>query len=406
MGKSVLILSTIKLYNGNSAGSSRMMNVARALAFAGCNVYLCSSKLNVNVDRGHMREVFPNIFEVGEEYAGRRSLPYRIMNRFFHFFWVIRYLFRVLSIVRNIEGEKVFYLYPQPEISLDIASLVFAKILFRLKIYADINELRTATLSNDRTLAFGRRIYAVLKFQCLERFSFFYDGLVVISTRLEERFSRYNNNIIRVPVLCGDVDASDSVAAEFSPGDPFKLCFAGEIRFDKEGFGDLYRAVSEIRRRYEKLELHLYGPVLEDQRQRILHDVPEELGVLDCLHYHGVMDQTALASEIKAYHLMLLVRPKTRQAQFGFSTKLGEYLVSGVPVLTTDSSDIPLFIKDRINGFLVTTTDPDVVAKKILDIISEYDEIARKVGSRAQMTARDFFHFRNYSEILSNFLRP
>ncbi len=406
MGKSVFIVSTIKLYNGNSAGSSRMMNVAKALASAGCGVYLCSSKLNVNVDYRHRREVFPNIFVVGEEYTDKRPLPYKIMIRYFHFFLMMRYLSRVLSIARNIEGERVFYLYPQPEVSMDIASLIFVKYINRFKIYADINELRTSSLTNDREFFVGRRIYMMAKFKLSENLASFYDGIVAISTKLEKYFSRYNPNIIRVPILCGDVQQSGQFIAPFGAGDVFKLCFTGEIRLDKEAFGDLYESMAKVKRKYPRIELHLYGPVLKEQQSRILHELPSKLGIADIVRYHGVWDQSILASEIRGYHLLLLVRPKTRQAQFGFSTKLGEYLVSGVPVLTTDTSDIPLFIKDNVNGFLVTTTDPDIVAKTILGIISKYDQISKKVSSSALTTARDFFHFRNYSEILSNFLIP
>lgn len=381
-----------------------MMNVAKALALAGCRVYLCSAKLDVNVDGGHVREISPSVFVLGEEFAGKRSMPYRIAVRFVPLILVGRYVRKLLHFVKMLEGQKVFYLYPQPEISVDLAALVLVKYLNGFRIYADINELRTTTLGNDRSGSVLRSFSRMIRYKLSERLTTVYDGLVAISTRLEKYFSRYNPNIIRVPILCGDAPSSTPCIAPFSTGNTFKLCFTGEIRLGKEGMEDLYQSFAKARDRYKNMELHLYGPVLKEQEGRILRDLPAALSIGDAICYHGIVDQSTLAHEICQYHLLLLVRPKTPQAQFGFSTKLGEYLVSGVPVLTTDTSDIPLFLKDGENAFVVTRTDPDIVSNKILDVISRYEMEAVDVVARAQKTARDSFHFAKYSQTLSNFL--
>jgi glycosyltransferase involved in cell wall biosynthesis len=102
--------------------------------------------------------------------------------------------------------------------------------------------------------------------------------------------------------------------------------------------------------------------------------------------------------------LLILPRPLRKQAQYGFSTKLSEYLTSGVPVLLTDVSDNAMYIRDNYNGFIISPNSLSALVSKLKWIIDNYDEYASVVTENAVRTAEEVFDYRIYSEPLVNFL--
>jgi glycosyltransferase involved in cell wall biosynthesis len=381
-----------------------MMNVAKALASAGSSVYLCSSKLSVNVDRGHMREVLPNIFVVGEEYVGKRSVPYRIVNRYFHLFLVMRYLFVVLSIVRNIEGEKVFYLYPQPEASMDSAALLILKWLGGFRLFCDVNELRITNLENDTPITNPLiRLFTWAKYVYIEKLTHYYDGLVVISTNLERYFSRYSRNMMRVPILCEPIGDAKSHQPLWKDGEPFRMCFTGMVSFKKEGLGTLIESLAILKDTFLNFELCLYGPITELDEMN-LERLVEHYSLNQNIFYNGVVAQAEIPGKLRNAHLLLLVRPHNHQTHYGFSTKLSEYVSSGVPVLLTDVSDNGLYFKDGFSAFVLPNAEKDLIAEKILFIVKNYNATACFVAGNALTVAKENFDYRNYSIPLGSFL--
>ena len=60
--------------------------------------------------------------------------------------------------------------------------------------------------------------------------------------------------------------------------------------------------------------------------------------------------------------MLVLARPDNIQAKYGFPTKLGEYLLSGRPVVLTDVGNITDFLKDGVSAFIAKPGDIDCVA--------------------------------------------
>jgi len=92
------------------------------------------------------------------------------------------------------------------------------------------------------------------------------------------------------------------------------------------------------------------------------------------------------------------------QTHYGFSTKLSEYLVSGIPVLVTSVSDNALYIKDGYNGFVVQPGDYEKMSKIILSIVKQYQDIKDSIGKNAFVTAQQYFHYAVHSKKLHRFL--
>jgi glycosyltransferase involved in cell wall biosynthesis len=235
-----------------------------------------------------------------------------------------------------------------------------------------------------------------------DKLTTFYDGLVVISTNLEQYYKRYNNNLLRVPILSNTEDVPLQLPSSYNASENFRLGFTGSITLKKEGFDCFYKALALVKAKHINFELHLYGPIFE--KDLLLDELPRQLGIKENVFYHGIINQDHLINEIQKNHLLVLPRPLNFQTQYGFSTKLSEYLVSGIPVLVTDVSDNALYIQDGYNGFIIPPGNSEIMAEKILYIVSNYESIREAIAKNAYLTAKKYFNYKTHSNALCNFL--
>jgi glycosyltransferase involved in cell wall biosynthesis len=373
------------------------MKIAKSLALGNVTVFLASFS---NIFSGTLEcvKVDENIFDL-------RTTDHRGSNSFH----MIKFLRSVNKFIKTRKGDKVIYLYPTTYIIKDFIYLFYFKFIKRYRFFCEINELRTAKLSIPAPHpGFAKTIRKKLKyirdyflFNLNERQVPFYDGIVVISTSLEKYFSGFSNNIIRVPILC---DASVTIKKLSPPdynGETFKLCFAGYIHCKKEGF-DIFLEALSLANKKKNVELFMYGPLFEHDRKE-LFEISERLGIKDKVHYIGNIDPEKLPDEFLKYHLLILPRHLTLQTQYGFSTKLSEYLTSGVPALVTDVSDNSLFIRDNYNGFIIPPGSVNIMVEKLLEIIDNYNAVASRLAVNAIETAKKELDFRIFTGTFIDF---
>ena len=87
-------------------------------------------------------------------------------------------------------------------------------------------------------------------------------------------------------------------------------------------------------------------------------------------------------------------RPPSLQAHFGFSTKLGEYLATGKPVIVSQVGEVSRYLIDGANA-LLCKSEPEEIAAKIIEIQENYDE-ALIIGQEGRNTS--MLHFNNKVE--------
>jgi len=409
--KNVFIVTTFKIYEGNSAGSARLMNIAKALVSEKVRVFLCSAVLSDSMDLTNVREISRNIFLVGRENKKQWSFLQKVHKRFFIFFITAVFVRNIHKLIKEVSDEKVIYFYPDL-FSMDVLVLVYLKYFRGYSVYADINEMRRVIVFNrvySRKIL--KKLYQLLSFVLYyfksyigEIMAKYFDGIIVISTSIEKYFNKYNKNILHVPILadCSKIDVF--VPPKINNG-KFMIGFAGILASKKEGFEYFYQSLSMVKNHFSNFQLNLYGPIYEPyERELLLNILPLKYGLVENINYGGYIEQKNIIDVLRKHHLLVLPRPLTPQTHYGFSTKLSEYLVSGVPVFVTDVSDNGLFIKDQENGFIVKPGNPDEYAKKILFIIRNYDNIVEKISINALETAKKFFYYENYRLPLTNFL--
>jgi glycosyltransferase involved in cell wall biosynthesis len=395
--REVFIISTGQIVKGKTAGSQRVMNVAKSLAAGNINVFLCSFP-QLESDRFESIELSPGISYLKS--TGKN------VSSFSH---LVIFLRAVQRFIKNRNSESVIYLYPTTIILKDFVYLFYFKIIKRYKMYCDINELRATNAFTSfppqrflpKLSFYLKSIYDFMAYKLSEIQVLFYDGIVVISSNLEEYFLRYTKRIIRVPILCDVTKIIDDRTPIHFDNKVFKICFAGIINTKKEGFDILFDALHELNFK-KNVELYLYGPINDNDRN-VLDQLTRKYMLRRKVFYKGNLDPDNLTEEFSKYHLLIIPRPLIPQTKYGFSTKLSEYLTSGVPVLVTDVSDNAAYIKDNYNGFVISPGSKSETVSKILEIIDNYDKNSSVIAKNAYRTAREEFDFKLYSRVFIDF---
>jgi glycosyltransferase involved in cell wall biosynthesis len=390
-----------------------MMNYARALASSECRVFLCSSGLSLIGESELVKEVSPNIYVVGFEKELSAKSKEGFRSHFPNFFDILNYLKKLFKLLAGYEGQNVIFLYPSLSSSMDYAVLFYGKLIRGMKVYCEINELRRTNIyQNVHPDSFIKNALAKLlyyiriaKFYLNEFLTKYFDGLICISTSLEKYFGKYNKNILRIPILTDHVDNITPALPQFKFGEKFKMCFTGYLSVGKEGFDIFYQALEQINEFYDNFEFHLYGYGSQSDLKSLLNDLPEKFHLEKKVFYHGYLDQQQILNELKKFNLLVLPRNSNPQTDYGFSTKLGEYLSSGVPVLLTAVSDSRLYLEDGANCFIVEPGSDVAFSSKIKYVISHYSEVVPKMIINAVETVNGNFFYGNYSEKLNRFLQ-
>lgn len=216
-------------------------------------------------------------------------------------------------------------------------------------------------------------------------------GVIVISTALERMYRPRIGRRARLLVLPASVDLSRfEDGATPGPVEGRYVAWCGSVWGRKDGVMQLVQAFAQIADRHPDVRLVLMAPLDESADCRRTREAIRGSGCADRIVTTGLVSQAEMPRYLRHAVVLTLARPSSVQAEYGFPTKLVEYLASGRPVIVTRVGDIPRYVEDGVNGYLVDPDDVRGFAMKIDHVLDHPDE-ARIVGDRGLQLARDVF---------------
>ena len=229
------------------------------------------------------------------------------------------------------------------------------------------------------------------------------DGVVVISTCLERYFVarvRRDARVIRIPILV-DLDEFEAEPADRAPGQGI-LCYVGNLDHHGEIDG-LLDAFGEVAPHFPLWRLRVIGGsgdprALERFRSRVAR-----MGLAERVEFTGAVERAELPGLLRQADAFALPRASGLFSAAGFPTKLGEYLASARPVAVTATGDIPLYLHDREDAYLVPPNDTHAFAERLAEMFTD-PSAAREVGARGRETARKHFEVKSQCQLLAAFL--
>jgi len=166
--------------------------------------------------------------------------------------------------------------------------------------------------------------------------------------------------------------------------------FTGSLNEQKDGVLSLLDSLAIVKLKYPEIKLKVagYGSEIDVElfRQKI-----KDLGLFRNVDYLGSLQGIDAIKLIQNARALVSFRPSSIQAEYGFPTKVVEYLATGNPVITTLTGDLRLFLINNENSFTTSPGDIEGFAKQWIIILQDFDS-AKKVGAQGKELVMNVFN--------------
>ncbi len=243
---------------------------------------------------------------------------------------------------------------------------------------------------------------AIAHLWCMRVQNWRVDGVIGISSYLCRHYGRRDLPVLRLPTP-SDVSAVDPLPIEDAEGRSFRIGYFGTWS-DKDGFLDMLEAIRLLRERNRPVELWAAGAAKDERYMgRIRRFLDTDPSVGESVKLLGRLPQEELPATFGRCDAMILSRPLKRFALAGLPQKVAEYMALERPVIVTNVGDVPEYVRDGDDGFVVPPDDPAAVARAVERLMDLPDRGAA-MGRSARARAEEVFDYRMLGERMLRFL--
>ena len=192
---------------------------------------------------------------------------------------------------------------------------------------------------------------------------------VIVISKMMENAYRKNKRILRLPPL---VDINDEIwNQQVNKAEAFTFSFVGFPGGDKENLDKIVKAF--IKMGEIKTRLNIVGLTVDDfiaMYPEFSDTVFSELSI----DFRGICTHKEAIKHILDSDCYIFIRPDTRRSNAGFPTKFAESYTCGVPVITTNVSDIKDYQMKTDRVFLLNSTTTDEIADVMSEVVVKYKQ--------------------------------
>jgi glycosyltransferase involved in cell wall biosynthesis len=185
----------------------------------------------------------------------------------------------------------------------------------------------------------------------------------------------------------------DKGKTEFN--NPLQIIYAGTFG-DKDGVNYIIEGFELFNRKYKKAKLILLG---KSEQQLIYKEKNKDHSDID---FKGFVPDQEFYSLLKESDILCMCRDGSDFANAGFPFKLGEYLATGNPVVSTRVSDVEYYLTSE-DAYLIDPDSPQQICSAFEEIVT-HPETARKIGLNGLQKCKDHFSQDKNGKILYDLL--
>jgi glycosyltransferase involved in cell wall biosynthesis len=230
-----------------------------------------------------------------------------------------------------------------------------------------------------------------------------FDGIVVISHYLLNYFKNKiskNAKLLLIPIIVDHTQFSIN-NRQNKKGKVKKIVYAGSLCQDKDGIIDLITAFKILCDKRSDVRLILIGNIDKSKNKTDMLNLVDNFGLADKVKITGFIPRNDLVKNLIEADVLALYKPKTLQNEYCFPTKIGEYLSTGNPVVTTDIGEISYYLKDNYNAFLARAGNIESFAFKLCEALDK--KSSKMIGEQGKKTAEEEFNYIKAGEKLIAF---
>lgn len=305
---------------------------------------------------------------------------------------------RVIRRVFRPAMKNILYVYGPPTID-KMPTIRYARRL-GFKVIFDIIEDEHLARNINKNLWHWIKNFYTCRF--LDRITSISDGIVVISSHLENKFREVTSG--RIPMhfrsISVDMDCYNKKLQLLS--DPLTLFYSGTFAL-KDGVLVLLDSFDQLAAKHDNIRLVLTGKGDHEHMRKSLAriDASPHRNRID---YKGYLDDETYYSTLNAADIPCMTRLDIPYAHAGFPFKFGEFLATGKPVIASRVSDVECIVDNRKEAMLVKPGDSNEIVSAVEYLMANPEE-ATYIGMRGREKARTCFDYRSQGQKLIEFLR-
>lgn len=312
--------------------------------------------------------------------------PWFFRNKYFKY---ISFRIAVNAFIRRLKAGDSVLLLGHVELLPWVQKKKGVRVYLEMNEYPELFHIGNGPfkISNEKLL------------QCCRKLN----GLFVISYHLKDYFVEKGVNADKIHLYRMIVDPSRFEQLEKQKDGVTYIAYCGTAVNRKDGVNILIQAFPEVVKYRPDIQLYIIGATPWDKDNNENYNLIENLGLGNKVVFTGIVDALAMPQILKNAEVLVLARPDNVQSNYGFPTKLGEYLLSGNPVVVTSVGDIPRYLKDGENALLAIPDSPQSLADKIIWAL-EHKNDAIEIGGNGRKTALEFFNPQKEAEHILNII--
>lgn len=323
----------------------------------------------------------------------RKSKGNKTINKFISKIRIYRVIYKFLKRTKDPEYDEVFYIRVRQ--TIDHLIFFFFKKRFEAKLVIERNEYPKNYFQNNHLKWFLERNLIMPWSHRL------FDGMIVITQTLFNFYTPYLSKKSVCEIIPMTVDPERFKFSK-KPDTLFKedyLFYSGSLVEKKDGVETLVKSFQILQNAIPDINLIIAGGSQKEVTQLKRKYNTDDQKIM----FLGTIPSNDIPGWIYNAKALLLPRPHSIQAEGGFPTKLGEYLISGNPVIATPVGEIPKYLSDKRDVYFVNELNPENLSNVIRNVL-ESEKGAKEIGEQGKETALKNFSYLAHQVKLKKFL--
>jgi glycosyltransferase involved in cell wall biosynthesis len=229
----------------------------------------------------------------------------------------------------------------------------------------------------------------------------FSDGVICISTYIDQKISRCNRNTIIVPALGSRKDFLPT--SNDGKGGAFKVVYSG--KFKKEDAAHLLiEAVRLCLKRGMDIRLEMIGSFGSDDEHYCKSLTNKDPFLKDRVTFTPQLSGDEYFRRIASASCLVIIRPHNTSNVANFPTRLPEFLWTGKPVVVSSAGDIERYLKRGVHAHIIDLVTSETLAAALNKIYLD-PEYAANLGDAGRKIAQAAFDYVSHGEKLASFMQ-
>lgn len=231
-----------------------------------------------------------------------------------------------------------------------------------------------------------------------------FDGMIAISGALKEFFHKdlgLKLKIIEVPIL---IDCNTLSGVKNGHTDKkTDLVYTGSLLDHKDGVITIIKAFARILKNHPDLKLVMTGDLNGSVSKTAILNLIDRLELKGKVELPGYLPREKLNELTSSAAALLLAKPRNRQNQYNMATKVGEYLLTGRPVVISSVDPVCGYLKHRESACI---SDPDeMMMAEEIEFLLDNTGKADAIGLEGRNSVQKLFDYRIHASRIDDFFR-